>query len=78
MTMPWPRRLRCESQRPGTPGTDDMRSDAFGEDWPLICATRNRIADGYAFIDRAMIAATIDRDLPGFESTIRRLHDEQP
>ncbi|HRY08836.1 MAG: hypothetical protein H6526_02705 [Actinobacteria bacterium] len=55
-----------------------MRSDAFGEDWPLICATRNRIADGYAFIDRAMIAATIDRDLPGFESTIRRLHDEQP
>ena len=57
--------------------SEDVRSDAFGEDWPLIWATRNRIAHGYAFIDRTMIASTIDKDLPGFESTIRRLYDER-
>jgi uncharacterized protein with HEPN domain len=57
--------------------TDDLRSDAFGEDWPLIWARRNRIAHGYAFIDRSMIASTIDNDLPGFEAAIRRLLDDQ-
>lgn len=57
--------------------TDDLRSDAFGEDWPLIWATRNRVAHGYAFIDRTMIASTIDNDLPGFEAAIRRLLDDQ-
>jgi uncharacterized protein with HEPN domain len=56
--------------------TDDLRSDAFGEDWPLIWATRNRIAHG-ALIDRTMIASTIDNDLPGFEAAIRRLLDDQ-
>jgi uncharacterized protein with HEPN domain len=53
--------------------SSDVRADAFGEEWPLIWATRNRIAHGYAFIDRNMIEATIDKDLPGFEATLRRL-----
>jgi uncharacterized protein with HEPN domain len=58
--------------------SEDVRSDAFGEEGSLIWATRNRIAHGYALIDRAMIASTIDKDLPGFEFTIRRLLDGQP
>ncbi len=53
--------------------TVDVRASAFGADWPLMWATRNRIAHGYTFIDRDMIAATIDNDLPAFEATIRRL-----
>ena len=53
--------------------TVDVRASAFGADWPLIWATRNRIAHGYTFIDRHMIAATVDNDLPAFEATIRWL-----
>jgi uncharacterized protein with HEPN domain len=53
--------------------TVDVRARAFGTDWPLIRATRNRIAHGYTFIDRAMIAATIDNGLPAFEAMIRRV-----
>ena len=47
-----------------------------GEDWSVIWATRNRIAHGYTFIDRAMIEATLHKDLPGFEATLRRLFGE--
>jgi uncharacterized protein with HEPN domain len=54
----------------------EVREDAFGEDWQLIWATRNRIAHGYTFIDRSMIEATVDKDLPGFEVTLRRLFGE--
>jgi uncharacterized protein with HEPN domain len=53
--------------------TRERREPAFGDDWALIWATRNRIAHGYAFIDRAMIAATVNNDLPDFEAAIRRL-----
>lgn len=53
----------------------ERRDEAFGDEWPLIWATRNRIAHGYAYIDLGMIAATIENDIPGFEATIRRLHD---
>ncbi len=56
--------------------SSNMRVGAFGEEWPLIWATRNRIAHGYTFIDRDMIEATIDKDLPGFESTLSRLFGE--
>jgi uncharacterized protein with HEPN domain len=56
--------------------TADVRANAFGEEWPVIWATRNRIAHGYTFIDRAMIEATLHKDLPGFEATLRRLFGE--
>ena len=56
--------------------TADVRADAFGEEWPLIWATHNRIAHGYMLIDRSMIEATINKDLPGFEVTLRRLYGE--
>lgn len=52
--------------------TEDMRSRLFGEDWNLMWATRNRIAHGYAFIDLAIIGATVDRDLPWFEAALQQ------
>jgi uncharacterized protein with HEPN domain len=41
----------------------ELRAQAFGEDWPLIWATRNRIAHGYATIDLSIIKATVRDDL---------------
>lgn len=43
----------------------------FGDDWPLIWATRNRIAHGYAYVDMDLIAATVEQDLPGLETALR-------
>jgi len=48
----------------------ELRAQAFGEDWPLIWATRNRIAHGYAMIDLRIIKATVRDDLPGFRTAI--------
>ena len=42
----------------------------FGEDWAVIWATRNRIAHGYAYIDMAMIRATVEQDLPELERVL--------
>lgn len=54
-------------------GSTEMRLRLFGDDWALMWATRNRIAHGYAFIDRSIIEATVARDLPWLET---RLHEE--
>ena len=48
----------------------ELRAQAFGDDWPLIWATRNRIAHGYATIDLSIIKATVRDDLPAFRSSI--------
>ena len=48
----------------------ELRAQAFGEDWPLIWATRNRIAHGYATINLSIIKATVRDDLPAFRSSI--------
>lgn len=50
--------------------SSELRSQVFGEDWPLIWATRNRIAHGYATIDLSIIKATVRNDLPGFRAAI--------
>jgi uncharacterized protein with HEPN domain len=66
--------LRLAAAIEAVAGIDrERREQAFGEHWALIWATRNRIAHGYAFIDRAMITATVKNDLPDFEAAIRRL-----
>lgn len=51
--------------------TDDLRDRAFGEDWPLMWATRNRIAHGYAYIDMSIVTATVTHDLPWLEDRLR-------
>lgn len=53
-----------------------LRTETFGAEWALMWATRNRIAHGYAFIDRRMIGATVREDLPRFELAVRRLMQE--
>ena len=51
--------------------SDELRIRAFGEDWPLIWATRNRIAHGYAYIDMSIVTATVVHDLPWLEDRLR-------
>lgn len=46
----------------------------FGDEWPLMWATRNRIAHGYRHIDRATIELTVERDLPVLEAALRDEH----
>jgi uncharacterized protein with HEPN domain len=48
----------------------ELRERLFGDLWPIIWATRNRIAHGYAFVDLAIIRTTIERDLPAFEAAL--------
>ncbi|NQW73234.1 MAG: DUF86 domain-containing protein [Actinobacteria bacterium] len=52
-------------------GTDELRTRAFGDDWPLMWATRNRIAHGYAYIDMSIVTATVQQDLPWLEDRLR-------
>jgi uncharacterized protein with HEPN domain len=47
-----------------------LRDRAFGDEWPIIWATRNRIAHGYAHIDLSIIRATVEQDLPQFEKAL--------
>ena len=54
----------------------ELLSRGFGEQWPAIWAVRNRIAHGYVYIDEQIITDTINNDIPGFRSAIRRLLDE--
>jgi len=51
--------------------TPNFRDRIFGDVWPVMWATRNRIAHGYAFIDMSIIRSTVERDLPGFESRLK-------
>lgn len=48
----------------------ELRAKVFGDDWPLIWATRNRIAHGHATIDLSLIEATVRGDLPSFRAAI--------
>ena len=52
-------------------GTDELRTRAFGDDWPLIWATRNRIAHGYAYIDMSIVTVTVQQDLPWLEDRLQ-------
>lgn len=68
--------LRLAAAIEAVSGIDtDIRTATFGPDWALIWATRNRIAHGYAFIDRNLIEATIAEDVPQFEASVRLLLD---
>jgi uncharacterized protein with HEPN domain len=51
--------------------SDALRRRAFGDDWTLMWATRNRIAHGYAFVDMSIVAATVERDLPWLEARLQ-------
>lgn len=48
----------------------DRRAEMFGSGWRAVASVRNRIAHGYIRIDRAIIAATVNGDLPSFEAKL--------
>lgn len=48
----------------------NRRAEVFGSGWRAIASVRNRIARGYIRVDRAIIAATVSGDLPGFEAKL--------
>ncbi|WP_022889363.1 HepT-like ribonuclease domain-containing protein [Agromyces italicus] len=49
-----------------------FRDRVFADDWKVIWATQNRIAQGYASVDLTIIRETVVHDLPGFESKLRQ------
>ena len=49
----------------------ESRERAFGEKWPAMWSTRNRITHGYAFVSRDVVLATVDKELDQFEEGLR-------
>jgi uncharacterized protein with HEPN domain len=54
---------------------ENVRTQAFGTSWPAVWAVRNRITHGYAHLDRKIILATVNNDLPDFEAALERVAD---
>lgn len=48
-----------------------LEARLFGATWPVIWATRNRVAHGYVSIDHVIVRASVERDLPEFERILR-------
>ncbi|MFE6233756.1 DUF86 domain-containing protein [Cellulosimicrobium sp. NPDC057862] len=51
--------------------SEEARTVAFGATWPVIWATRNRIAHGYATVDPQIVRATVENDLGGYAAALR-------
>ncbi|GAB3089918.1 HepT-like ribonuclease domain-containing protein [Isoptericola nanjingensis] len=49
---------------------------AFGEAWPAIWATRNRIVHGYTTVDRTIVRATVENDLEPFAAALHQVLDD--
>jgi uncharacterized protein with HEPN domain len=50
--------------------SDAARHQAFGETWPAIRSTRNRIVHGYLTVDARIVRATVEHDLPRFRAAL--------
>lgn len=57
-------------------GAPELTTDLFGDEWPCIWGMRNRIAQGYAWIDIETMKATVEDDLPTVEAAARALLSE--
>lgn len=53
----------------------DFRERVFGDGWVAIWSVRDRIVQGYNYVDRAILEDTIKHDLDEFEKSIKRLAD---
>lgn len=51
--------------------SDAARETAFGDAWPAMWSTRNRITHGYAYVRADVIEATVANDLAEFEDALR-------
>lgn len=49
------------------------RAQAFGDAWPVIWATRNRIVHGYTTVDSGVVRATVENDLGALQAALERL-----
>lgn len=49
-----------------------VRETMFGADWLLMWGMRNRIVHGYLLVDSAIVAQTVESDLPGIVDAVRR------
>lgn len=52
---------------------DRARATAFEGHWPAMWSTRNRITHGYAYVNRDVVNATVERDLDAFEAGLRAI-----
>lgn len=50
----------------------EFRESAFGDNWQMMWAVRNRISHAYAYIDHEIISATVKNRLP----SVRQVLDE--
>jgi uncharacterized protein with HEPN domain len=55
----------------------EFREQSFGDEWPAMWATRNRIAHDYGFIDIGRIGGTLNDQLPHFEAVLREHVEEK-
>lgn len=53
-----------------------FRASNFGAEWDLMKAVRNRISHGYSLLDYEVIKATLEKDVPSLERTLRSVQDE--
>ncbi|MGF0115010.1 HepT-like ribonuclease domain-containing protein [Promicromonospora sp. Marseille-Q5078] len=51
------------------------RAEAFGDGWPAVWATRNRIVHGYTAVDGEIVRATVENDLGAFWAALDHLID---
>ena len=54
---------------------EDVRGHLFGDTWPAIRATRNRIAHAYSKVNPAIIAATLENEIPPLLAVLRKAVD---
>lgn len=50
----------------------DVRSELYGDNWPLMRGMRNRIAHGYLLVDSGIVRQTVEVDLPDIIQVVRK------
>jgi uncharacterized protein with HEPN domain len=56
----------------------ERRETVFGRDWTLIKAMRNAIAHDYMFVDRKLVKATVELEVPEFRASLLELQSNLP
>lgn len=54
----------------------DVRSELYGDNWPLMWGMRNRIAHGYLLVDSGIVRQTVEVDLPDIIQVVRKAMTE--
>lgn len=54
----------------------NVRSELYGDNWPLMWGMRNRIAHGYLLVDSGIVRQTVEVDLPEIIRVVRKTMTE--